>query len=453
MATHILPNATGERDLNRKLIFVGNASSLSATATVKGVGDVELDKAIHNTVRAVLESLLDVLQARNEEPSALEQLGQALSGKSSFVFVLTDPATGWSIQKYDDDDETTYRRMLLNPDAPSPEHAAVPQTIADMFSTAQKLFPSGSIEDLAQMIKTKHAVLVMCGAGISVAAGIPDFRTPGTGLYSNLQKYNLPTPESLFTLSFFRNKPEIFFNAAKELHLWPGEFAPTRVHHFIKALDDAGKLLRCYTQNIDCLERMACLPPDKLVEAHGTFASSHCTASACRLPFDNKAMEDHINRKEVARCSTCGAVVKPDVVFFGENLPERFHQLLEEDVVKADLLLVLGTSLKVTPFALIPDMVPPNIPRVLINRERVGDFILPSDQPPQPPTSDDADIMSMVAHYAFMARLHEESFCFRDFFASGDCQEGVHACRRSPWHARHRGKGIRRNRKETGRGK
>ena len=85
-------------------------------------------------------------------------------------------------------------------------------------------------------------IVTLAGAGISTSAGIPDFRTPGSGLYDNLQKYDLPTPQSIFEIDFFRENPTPFFKLAKELY--PGSFSPTPSHYFIKLLEKKGILLR-----------------------------------------------------------------------------------------------------------------------------------------------------------------------------------------------------------------
>ena len=98
-------------------------------------------------------------------------------------------------------------------------------------------------------------VIVMAGAGISVSAGIPDFRTPGTGLYDNLAKYNLPEPTAVFDINFFKENPAPFYQLAKEL--FPGQYQPTPTHNFIRLLHNHGLLLRCFTQNIDSLEAEA----------------------------------------------------------------------------------------------------------------------------------------------------------------------------------------------------
>lgn len=131
----------------------------------------------------------------------------------------------------------------------------------------------------------------MCGAGISCASGIPDFRSPKTGLYSNLQKYNIPTPESVFTLDYFKENPKPFCMLAKELY--PGNFQPTPVHYFIKLLHQKNRLLRNYTQNIDTLERVAGIDGEMLVEAHGSFAAAHCIKCRKRYESDEiKSMEE-----------------------------------------------------------------------------------------------------------------------------------------------------------------
>jgi len=122
------------------------------------------------------------------------------------------------------------------------------------------------IRNLVDWIQSGKAkkIMVLTGAGVSVAAGIPDFRTPGTGLYDNLQKYNLPHPQAVFDVGFYRSNPQPFVTLAKEL--WPGlTHSPTLTHSFLKMLSDKGLLLRLYSQNIDGLEYLAGIPDDKLV--------------------------------------------------------------------------------------------------------------------------------------------------------------------------------------------
>lgn len=198
---------------------------------------------------------------------------------------------------------------------------------------------------------------------------VPDFRSPKTGLYSNLARLNLPHAEAVFDISYFKDHPEPFYVLAKELY--PGKFHPTISHAFLALLAKKRMLQMLFTQNIDCLERAAGVPADKIVEAHGSFATQRCIE--CKTEFPDDEMREHVNEGKVPRCKelSCNGLVKPDIVFFGEALPAAFREK-GFNVPMADLALVIGTSLSVYPFAGLPDMVRDGIPRVLFNMERVG---------------------------------------------------------------------------------
>lgn len=263
-----------------------------------------------------------------------------------------------------------------------------------------------SLQGVSRFLKSDRCKNVVCmvGAGISTSAGIPDFRSPGTGLYSNLQSYNLPYPEAIFEIGFFKKHPEPFFALARELY--PGQFKPTVCHYFMRLLQDKGLLLRCYTQNIDTLERVAGLDPELLVEAHGTFFTSHCLRPSCRQPYGLAWMRERIFSSLVPKCEKCQGLVKPDIVFFGENLPSRFFALLESDFEKVDLLLIMGTSLQVQPFASLISRVPTNTPRLLINKEKTGQ----SDP-----------LMSLMG---FGGMDFDSDKAYRDVAWLGDCDSG-----------------------------
>uniref|UniRef100_A0A8C6VC83 Sirtuin 3 n=1 Tax=Naja naja TaxID=35670 RepID=A0A8C6VC83_NAJNA len=232
-----------------------------------------------------------------------------------------------------------------------------------------------SLRDVMERIRKKecHRIVVMAGAGLSTPSGIPDFRSPGSGLYSNLQQYNIPYPEAIFELSYFFQNPKPFFRLAKELY--PGNYRPNYAHYFLRLLFDKGLLLRLYTQNIDGLERVAGIPPDKLVEAHGTFASATCTV--CRRSYSGEDFRGDVMTDKIPKCPVCTGVVKPDIIFFGEELPHRFFLHLT-DFPMADLLFIVGTSLEVEPFASLAGAVRGTVPRVLINRDLVGPFAVQS---------------------------------------------------------------------------
>uniref|UniRef100_A0A8D2JSP4 NAD-dependent protein deacetylase sirtuin-2 n=1 Tax=Sciurus vulgaris TaxID=55149 RepID=A0A8D2JSP4_SCIVU len=213
-------------------------------------------------------------------------------------------------------------------------------------SQKERLLDELTLEGVARYMQSERCRRVIClvGAGISTAAGIPDFRSPSTGLYANLEKYHLPYPEAIFEIGYFKKHPEPFFALAKELY--PGQFKPTVCHYFIRLLKEKGLLLRCYTQNIDTLERVAGLEPEDLVEAHGTFYTSHCISPLCRREYSLSWMKEKLFSEATPRCEKCQSVVKPDIIFFGENLPARFFSCMQSDFLKVDLLIVMGTSLQ-----------------------------------------------------------------------------------------------------------
>ncbi|KAF9437820.1 NAD-dependent protein deacetylase sirtuin-2 [Entomortierella beljakovae] len=234
-----------------------------------------------------------------------------------------------------------------------------------------RILKDDTMESIAEYIKEGYAknIIVMSGAGISTAAGIKDFRSPGTGLYDDLERFNLPYPEAVFDISFFKRNPLPFYRLAKEL--LPGRYRPTFTHYLLPLLAKKKLLLRSYTQNIDMLERLTGLDPELLVEAHGSFATSKCIK--CETMVDNDYVRKHILKSEIPRCKDCKGTIKPTITFFGEDLPERFGDLVPEDFKKCDLLIVLGTSLLVEPFNRLITRVPATCPRLLINRERAGE--------------------------------------------------------------------------------
>ncbi|CAG9813213.1 unnamed protein product [Phaedon cochleariae] len=129
-------------------------------------------------------------------------------------------------------------------------------------------------------------------------------------------------------------------------------------------------LLRHYTQNIDTLERVAGIPGEKIVEAHGTFHTGHCLE--CGKEYSQDWMKVKIFANTTPICENCPGIVKPDIVFFGESLPTKFHKLLTTDFPKCELLIILGSSLAVQPFASLVDRAPNDVPRLLLNREKAG---------------------------------------------------------------------------------
>ncbi|KAJ1143175.1 hypothetical protein NDU88_009486 [Pleurodeles waltl] len=226
-----------------------------------------------------------------------------------------------------------------------------------------------TIADVVKLLEECKRILVLTGAGVSVSCGIPDFRSRD-GIYARLAVDfpDLPDPQAMFDIDYFKRDPRPFFKFAKEIY--PGQFQPSLCHKFIAMLDKDGKLLRNYTQNIDTLEQVAGI--QRVIQCHGSFASASCLI--CRYKVDSEAVRGDIFNQVVPRCPRCLpneplAIMKPDIVFFGENLPEQFHRAMKYDKDEVDLLIVIGSSLKVRPVALIPSSIPQEVPQILINRE------------------------------------------------------------------------------------
>lgn len=238
----------------------------------------------------------------------------------------------------------------------------------------ERLLHVTSIEHVVKLITNCKNIIVLTGAGVSVSCGIPDFRSRD-GIYARLSKDypDLPDPQSMFDIHYFRSNPWPFFKFAKEIY--PGQFVPSLCHRFISHLDKSGKLLRNYTQNIDTLEQTAGIK--NVVQCHGSFATATCTN--CKHKVNSDEIRKDIFEERIPYCTQCQVkseeksnILKPDIVFFGESLPQTFHERIQEDKEKADLLIVIGSSLKVRPVALIPSLVKPDVPQILINREPIS---------------------------------------------------------------------------------
>eukprot|EP01122_Echinamoeba_exundans_P013977 TRINITY_DN6229_c0_g1_i1.p1 TRINITY_DN6229_c0_g1~~TRINITY_DN6229_c0_g1_i1.p1 ORF type:complete len:781 (-),score=153.69 TRINITY_DN6229_c0_g1_i1:97-2439(-) len=238
-----------------------------------------------------------------------------------------------------------------------------------------------SLEAVAKRIaegKSKN-IIILTGAGISTSAGIPDFRSPDKGLYTNknlLRKFNISSGQQIFSMGDFMHDPELFYAVAKEyfLPVVRGAFKPTLCHRFIALLHKKGLLTRNYTQNIDMLERHAGVPDDLIVESHGSFARATCQECHAKVS-DMDEFWRTVENDQIPICERCkGSKIKPDIVFFGEGLPARFNDLQQADFAKCDLVIVMGTSLQVYPFAGLVTKAAATVPRLMINGDLVGPF-------------------------------------------------------------------------------
>lgn len=158
------------------------------------------------------------------------------------------------------------------------------------------------------------------------------------------------------------------FNILLQEILLDGEMRPSKTHNYIQRLEAEGRLLRNYTQNIDTLEKAAGIT--RTVHCHGSFDTLTCLR--CKQVYSLESFKEILLNTSIPMCTECiDGVIKPDIVFFGEALPKTFDICIEKDIPKADLLLVIGSSMSVHPVSCIPDLLPPSIHQVLINREAV----------------------------------------------------------------------------------
>lgn len=210
---------------------------------------------------------------------------------------------------------------------------------------------SPKTEKLAALIRGASSVVALTGAGISVPSGIPDFRTPGSGLWANVD------PMEVAHIDAWRADPERFW------HFYGNRFAtlqdkqPNGAHEVLVELERRGKLDAIVTQNIDMLHRKA--GSSTLVEVHGTIEHSSCLSCGAQFPLDDVRRRMDDSPVSVPACD-CGAPLKPDVVLFGEFLPEGALQRAYELAAGADVLLCVGSSLEVHPIAQLPGVTKSN---------------------------------------------------------------------------------------------
>ncbi|KAI1310720.1 DHS-like NAD/FAD-binding domain-containing protein [Xylaria venustula] len=281
-----------------------------------------------------------------------------------------------------------------------------------------KIMSYNSVDDAVYLLKKSRNIVVLTGAGISTSLGIPDFRSKETGLYSQLEKLGLGIndPQEVFNIDIFRDDPTIFYTVAKDILPATKKFSPT--HAFIAMLQNQGKLLTNYSQNIDNIEANAGILPEKLVQCHGSFATASCQRCGHKVRGD--AIFGDIRAGKIPRCGKCIAalrskglgplkrkrssnsatskksrrnfndfdddddddgaydipqagVMKPDITFFGEPLPDEFSKrLVKHDRNLVDLVIVIGTSLKVAPVSEVVPFLPAHIPQIYISRTPVS---------------------------------------------------------------------------------
>ena len=201
------------------------------------------------------------------------------------------------------------------------------------------------IEFAAELFRQAKNPLALTGAGISTPSGIPDFRSEGTGLWSKSEAMEVAS------LSTFRYNPSQFYEWFRPLAQQIIDAAPNAAHIALAELGNAGYLDTVVTQNIDVLHQKA--GSKNVIEMHGTLGTLSCTQCFHKFeatPFLKPFVEEGI----IPHCPDCGAILKPDVILFGEQLPQKAWLEAQKSARKCDLMLIIGSSLEVLPVAGLP---------------------------------------------------------------------------------------------------
>ncbi len=198
----------------------------------------------------------------------------------------------------------------------------------------------GKIADLLE--QSSHTV-VLTGAGVSTESGIPDFRSPGSGLWTTVD------PE-VFTIQGFRSRPEKIYELGKTFFRMIGEAKPNETHTVLAALEKRGLVKAIITQNVDGLHQKG--GAQNVLEIHGALSSASCLHCRRRVPIE-EVVADVEEGLLPPLCIDCGEPLKPDVVFFGEALSPDYRQAIDE-AQRADLIMVIGSSMQVSPANQLP---------------------------------------------------------------------------------------------------
>lgn len=203
--------------------------------------------------------------------------------------------------------------------------------------------PQNMYQALYEKIQQASYCVAFTGAGVSTLSGIRDFRGKN-GLYT------LPETDKMFDIEVFRHTPTVYYRLAKEFIYGLQDKEPSIVHNVLAGLEQQGILKSLITQNIDLLHQKA--GSTHVIEVHGSPKRHSCTH--CSYVTDFESVVPQARTGAVPLCPHCGHALKPDITFFGEALPAEAIIRAQEECRKADLLLILGTSLQVYPAAALP---------------------------------------------------------------------------------------------------
>lgn len=202
------------------------------------------------------------------------------------------------------------------------------------------------IKQASDMIKNSSKTMVLTGAGISTESGIPDFRSPGSGLWENVD------PMEALSTTVLYNNPKKFYSEGYNILLGMTDAKPNTAHYVLAEMENQGYIKGVITQNIDNLHQKA--GTKYLLEVHGNTREGSCTT--CGKVVDINVLTEKVNNNQIPpKCNQCGGLLRPDVIFFGDMLPEDFNIALQE-MEDCQLLIVIGSSLAVSPVNYLPSM-------------------------------------------------------------------------------------------------
>jgi NAD-dependent deacetylase len=238
------------------------------------------------------------------------------------------------------------------------------------------------VESAAEILLSSTFAIAFTGAGISVASGIPDFRGP-QGLW---KKYS---PE-LATIDYFRRDPKGFWEFYSLRMRGLFKASPNPAHYALAELERMGLIKYVITQNVDGLHRLA--GSKNVIELHGTMRECYC--SSCYRRYKSEEVLDRVDKGELPPKCSCGGVIRPDVVLFGE--PVKDFDLALSVAYEADAVMVVGSSLTVSPANLIPKVV----------KDRGGALIIVNLEPT--PLDEEADLVIKEPAEVALPRIVEE---------------------------------------------
>lgn len=202
------------------------------------------------------------------------------------------------------------------------------------------------IVQAAQLLRNAMSAVAFTGAGISTPSGIPDFRSPGSGLW---EQYD---PFEVASLSAFKQHPERFFDWIRPLAGSARAAQPNQAHRGLADLEKAGLIRAVITQNIDNLHQKA--GSLKVIELHGSAQSAHCMS--CKRQYGEEWLsEKMLMQDSYPHCTVCNGIIKPDVVLFEEMLPAKAWDEAQQLCDVADVIFVIGSSLGVAPANYLPE--------------------------------------------------------------------------------------------------